>query len=95
MRWNLEFCDAVSGIAGVRVFDRVEPGVVPYVLIKTMSLKRGGKVTTRSYFSDRDAALRAAKKFLADRSAMFGKEYKPSTGFGMWGYPPVNMGVKS
>ena len=88
--WEVIFRDAVSGLAGVTVYDtKRNDALGRYVIGKVMKLASGRNRVTQSYSCQRPAALRRAVKFLNQRAAMAGRQYVPGDGVNTLAYKPV------
>lgn len=89
MSWDVIFRDAVSGVAGVVVYDKGRTdGLGRYVVAKSM--KTNGKYfQTQSYYSQRPPAITYPRSFLRERAAKAGKEYTPGDGKNTILYEPV------
>ncbi len=82
--------DAVSGVAGVTVYDKGHNDILGrYCIAKTMRLPNGKIRTTQTNRCQRPAAIRLAKKFLTGRAEKVGKEYVPGDGANTMGYKPM------
>jgi hypothetical protein len=91
MNWTTIFRDAVSGVAGVTVYDKGKTDVLGrYVVAKTMKLPSGKTRTTQCDYSQRPAALRYAVEFLQERAAKFSRQYVPGDGAATWGFKPLS-----
>lgn len=90
MNWTVIFRDAVSGLAGVTVYDKGRSDVLGrYVVAKVMKMANGRNRCTQSYRFQRPAALRMASRFLKERAEKFGREYVVGDGAGTLGFKPV------
>lgn len=89
--WVVIFRDAVAGMAGVVVYDKGSSDVIGrYVIAK--SAKSGSRIfTSQAYRVQRPAAIRFAKKWLANRAKMDGVEYVPGDGEKTMAYKPVGV----
>lgn len=91
--WKVIFRDAVSGVAGVTVYDKGRADILGrYVVAKVMKFDRAWKPVyrhTQSYFVQRPAAVRRAKKFLQERAAKVGREYVSGDGAKTLGFAPL------
>ncbi len=82
--------DAVTGVAGVTVYDKGHDDVLGrYMVAKTMKLPNGSYRKTDRDYHQRPAALAHARKFLEARAAKAGTVYKPGAGKETIGYKPV------
>jgi hypothetical protein len=92
MNWEIVFKDAVAGVAGVIVYDKgSQDSLGRYIIAKTMRLASGHTLTKQSYRRQRPAAVRYAEKFLNQRAAKAGTEYKPGDGARTMLYAPVGV----
>lgn len=88
--WTTIFRDAVPRVAGVTVWDKGYTDVFGrYFVAKLMKLQNGQTRLNQNYFSQRRAALRYARKFLAERAVKAGLTYTEGDGKNtMAGYQP-------
>jgi hypothetical protein len=92
VNWKVVFRDAVTGLAGVTVYDKGQSDCLGrYVIAKVMRMSNGRNRTTQSYCCQRPAALRRANKFLCVRAALAGCEYVPGDGERTWMFKPVGV----
>lgn len=85
------FRDAVSGVAGVTVYDKGANDILGrYCVAKSMKLPNGKVRTTQKNYIQRPAALNYARKFLRSRASMVGKTYEPGDGKNTLAYCPLN-----
>lgn len=95
VNWVVIFRDAVPAVAGVTVYDKgAADGLGRYMVCKTMTLRCGRRISRSSYYRQRPAAIRYARKFLVLRAALVGGTYSPGDGEKTWMYKPVNAGVE-
>ena len=93
MNWEIIFKDAVPSVAGVVVYDHgSNGGLGRYTVAKTMKVPSGHTRMTQSYYSQRPAALRYARKFLDERAAKAGTKYVPGDGAKTLLFSPVTVG---
>lgn len=86
------FRDAVSGVAGVVVYDKGQNDILGrYCIAKSMTDKRGYFRTTQTNACQRPAAIRRAVKWLNKRAAMAGTTYTPGDGAKTWEFKPLNV----
>ena len=86
------FRDAVSGVAGVVIYDKGEQGILGrYCIAKSMKDKRGHFRTTQADCCQRPAAIRRAVKWLKKRAAMAGTTYTPGDGAKTIAFKPLEV----
>lgn len=88
--WKVIFRDAVSGVAGVTVYDKGHGDILGrYVVAKTMKVSSGPNRIKQTDYRQAPAAVNYAKKFLRDRAKKFGVEYVPGDGVNTLAFHPV------
>jgi hypothetical protein len=89
-RWVTIFRDAVVSVAGVTVYDKVSADSLGrYIVAKIMKLPNGRTLTRQSYYRQRPAALRYARKFLEERAAKAGLTWSPGDGARTMAFHPI------
>lgn len=88
------FRDAVPSVAGVSV-DELDTIGTRYAVHKM--IKVGGENVRRSacYYTQRLAAVRYARKWLAERAKVAGTTYTPGSGVDTMLFKPVGIEVRS
>jgi hypothetical protein len=91
VNWKRIFRDAVSGVAGVVVYDKgAADALGRYVVAKSMKLA-GSYRDSSKYFFRREAAIRCAKKFLEHRAKKAGTKYTPGDGANTIAFKPEGV----
>jgi hypothetical protein len=84
------FRDAVSGVAGVVIYDKGHnDNLGRYVIAKNMKLPDGQFRHTQTNRCQKPAALRYAKNFLTERAEKVGREYVPGDGANTIAFKPL------